>query len=280
MSTQGWFPDPHGDPTIVRYYDGTQWTGHTQPAAAPQPAPGFGPQAPAPQAPTPKGKLWLYILIPVVGVLTLILIGVMVVASRPAATVSLPPVATPSSKITAATKPATAGTVAAGGPAAPAGPCPAVQLPDGRVTNGTIKVTPPGGFPIVGAPVWSPTCGFNMVAPAPGDTWRAVFAVGAVGNPTGNIVDVKEAVWKSVIGRYFSTAKKVDVTEGTPHLVDGLPSVSRSGKVTGSTGGSDTVLMYLTQMANGDVSVTVGTWATNDPEAGKAITDTLDAATR
>lgn len=27
----GWYPDIH-DPSLVRYYDGLNWTGHTQPA--------------------------------------------------------------------------------------------------------------------------------------------------------------------------------------------------------------------------------------------------------
>lgn len=66
MSTPaGWYPDPAGDPTLVRYWDGGQWTANTQPmiqeAAPPPPAadpysaapPPPGPSAPAePAAPT------------------------------------------------------------------------------------------------------------------------------------------------------------------------------------------------------------------------------------
>ncbi|MBX7555097.1 phospholipid scramblase-related protein [Streptomyces sp. NPDC004232] len=40
MTTQsntpaGWYPDPHGAPQTLRYWDGTQWTQHTNPAQAP-----------------------------------------------------------------------------------------------------------------------------------------------------------------------------------------------------------------------------------------------------
>ncbi|WEO94153.1 phospholipid scramblase-related protein [Streptomyces sp. FXJ1.172] len=50
MTTQsntpaGWYPDPHGAPQTLRYWDGTQWTQHTNPAQAP-----VG-QAPQQQAP-------------------------------------------------------------------------------------------------------------------------------------------------------------------------------------------------------------------------------------
>lgn len=43
----GWYPDPHGAPQLLRYWDGTRWTEHTNPADGQQPqAPG---QAPVPQ---------------------------------------------------------------------------------------------------------------------------------------------------------------------------------------------------------------------------------------
>ncbi|MFF7352299.1 MULTISPECIES: phospholipid scramblase-related protein [Streptomyces] len=40
MTTQsntpaGWYPDPHGAPQTLRYWDGAQWTEHTNPAQAP-----------------------------------------------------------------------------------------------------------------------------------------------------------------------------------------------------------------------------------------------------
>lgn len=43
----GWYPDPHGDPQLLRYWDGSQWTEHTSPAGGQQQAEA---QAPA-QAP-------------------------------------------------------------------------------------------------------------------------------------------------------------------------------------------------------------------------------------
>ncbi|WP_225095238.1 phospholipid scramblase-related protein [Streptomyces sp. CoH27] len=50
MTTQsntpaGWYPDPHGAPQTLRYWDGTQWTQHTNPAQAPA---GQAPQVQAP----------------------------------------------------------------------------------------------------------------------------------------------------------------------------------------------------------------------------------------
>lgn len=38
----GWYPDPHGAPQLLRYWDGSQWTEHTNPAGGEQ-------QAQAPQ---------------------------------------------------------------------------------------------------------------------------------------------------------------------------------------------------------------------------------------
>ncbi|MEU9478240.1 phospholipid scramblase-related protein [Streptomyces sp. NPDC048191] len=52
MTTQsntpaGWYPDPHGAPQTLRYWDGAQWTQHTNPAQAP--AGQVPPQQAAPQ---------------------------------------------------------------------------------------------------------------------------------------------------------------------------------------------------------------------------------------
>lgn len=46
----GWYPDPHGAAQLLRYWDGSQWTEHTNPAGGQAPA---QPQAPA-QAPVPQ----------------------------------------------------------------------------------------------------------------------------------------------------------------------------------------------------------------------------------
>ncbi|MFG2595085.1 phospholipid scramblase-related protein [Streptomyces sp. NPDC048462] len=47
----GWYPDPHGAPQLLRYWDGSQWTEHTNPAGGQQtPAQGQAPaQAQVPQ---------------------------------------------------------------------------------------------------------------------------------------------------------------------------------------------------------------------------------------
>ncbi|GAA3126089.1 phospholipid scramblase-related protein [Streptomyces echinatus] len=57
MTTQsntpaGWYPDPHGAPQTLRYWDGAQWTDHTNPAQ--QAAGQVPPQAPAQQAAFPQ----------------------------------------------------------------------------------------------------------------------------------------------------------------------------------------------------------------------------------
>ncbi|AKN71422.1 scramblase [Streptomyces sp. PBH53] len=54
MTTQsntpaGWYPDPHGAAQTLRYWDGSQWTEHTNPAGQAPPQ-----QAPAQQAPFPQ----------------------------------------------------------------------------------------------------------------------------------------------------------------------------------------------------------------------------------
>lgn len=65
MTTQsniaaGWFPDPHGAPQLLRYWDGARWTEHTHPAdgqqapaAAGIPAQQAAPQQAAPQQAAP-----------------------------------------------------------------------------------------------------------------------------------------------------------------------------------------------------------------------------------
>ncbi|MEU4925241.1 phospholipid scramblase-related protein [Streptomyces yokosukanensis] len=70
MTTQsntpaGWYPDPHGAPQTLRYWDGAQWTEHTNPGQAPggqvpqqQAAPQqAAPQYGAPQQPTADPKV-------------------------------------------------------------------------------------------------------------------------------------------------------------------------------------------------------------------------------
>ncbi|THA67109.1 DUF2510 domain-containing protein [Streptomyces sp. A0958] len=43
----GWYPDPHGAPQLLRYWDGSQWTEHTNPAGGGQPQAPAQVQAPA-----------------------------------------------------------------------------------------------------------------------------------------------------------------------------------------------------------------------------------------
>ncbi|MFJ9723721.1 phospholipid scramblase-related protein [Streptomyces sp. NPDC101209] len=56
MTTQsntsaGWYPDPHGAPQTLRYWDGAQWTQHTQAGGQPQAAAQHIPQQAVPQQP-------------------------------------------------------------------------------------------------------------------------------------------------------------------------------------------------------------------------------------
>ncbi|MFJ3822259.1 phospholipid scramblase-related protein [Streptomyces nodosus] len=60
----GWYPDPHGAPQTLRYWDGTRWTEHTHaeqqgrpPAQVPQPPAGGPQQAYAQQAPAPDPRV-------------------------------------------------------------------------------------------------------------------------------------------------------------------------------------------------------------------------------
>ena len=51
----GWYPDPHGAPQTLRYWDGSQWTEHTQAGQQAQPTPQAVPQAvPQPAAGDPR----------------------------------------------------------------------------------------------------------------------------------------------------------------------------------------------------------------------------------
>ncbi|MER6105209.1 phospholipid scramblase-related protein [Streptomyces sp. NPDC001832] len=50
----GWYPDPYGAPQLLRYWDGSQWTEHTNPAAGQQSQAAAQAQVPAqPQAQVP-----------------------------------------------------------------------------------------------------------------------------------------------------------------------------------------------------------------------------------
>ncbi|MFE9699824.1 phospholipid scramblase-related protein [Streptomyces sp. NPDC006270] len=60
MTTQsniaaGWFPDPHGAPRLLRYWDGARWTEHTHPAEGRQ-DPAAVPAQQAPGAAAPAGQ--------------------------------------------------------------------------------------------------------------------------------------------------------------------------------------------------------------------------------
>ncbi|MET8272800.1 MULTISPECIES: phospholipid scramblase-related protein [unclassified Streptomyces] len=46
----GWYPDPHGAPQLLRYWDGSQWTEHTNPAGGQQPQAPVQGQLPQQQA--------------------------------------------------------------------------------------------------------------------------------------------------------------------------------------------------------------------------------------
>ncbi|MGW3691456.1 phospholipid scramblase-related protein [Streptomyces sp. NPDC005125] len=46
----GWYPDPHGAPQLLRYWDGSQWTEHTNPAGGQQPQAPVQGQVPQQQA--------------------------------------------------------------------------------------------------------------------------------------------------------------------------------------------------------------------------------------
>ncbi len=48
----GWYPDPAGDPALVRYWDGAAWTNETQPSPEAQPSPPPPAASPVPPAPT------------------------------------------------------------------------------------------------------------------------------------------------------------------------------------------------------------------------------------
>ncbi|TRV78855.1 DUF2510 domain-containing protein [Streptomyces sp. 130] len=47
----GWYPDPHGAPQLLRYWDGSQWTEHTHPAGDQAQAPAQPQQQPQAQVP-------------------------------------------------------------------------------------------------------------------------------------------------------------------------------------------------------------------------------------
>ncbi|WP_326606741.1 phospholipid scramblase-related protein [Streptomyces sp. NBC_01800] len=46
----GWYPDPHGAPQLLRFWDGSQWTEHTNPAGGQQPQAPVQGQVPQQQA--------------------------------------------------------------------------------------------------------------------------------------------------------------------------------------------------------------------------------------
>ncbi|MGI9598570.1 MAG: AIM24 family protein [Acidimicrobiales bacterium] len=50
---EGWYPDPAGNPTLERYWDGAAWTSNTRALGGEAPPPPPAPQAPSPQAASP-----------------------------------------------------------------------------------------------------------------------------------------------------------------------------------------------------------------------------------
>jgi hypothetical protein len=71
----GWYPDGTGS---VRWWDGSAWTEHTQPAAQPPAAPSYAPaaqqfgQQPFGQQPRSRGKGWLWAVLAAVLVLAVV----------------------------------------------------------------------------------------------------------------------------------------------------------------------------------------------------------------
>ena len=51
----GWYPDPHGQ-QVLRWWDGRQWTAHTQPLPGPQPGADRYGAIPAVPAQQPAGR--------------------------------------------------------------------------------------------------------------------------------------------------------------------------------------------------------------------------------
>ncbi|GHA86532.1 MULTISPECIES: phospholipid scramblase-related protein [Streptomyces] len=62
MTTQsnipaGWYPDPHGAPELLRYWDGARWTEHTHPAQGRDAAQSAAAQAPAQPVAAPQAAV-------------------------------------------------------------------------------------------------------------------------------------------------------------------------------------------------------------------------------
>ncbi|MEZ5342349.1 MAG: AIM24 family protein [Acidimicrobiales bacterium] len=256
MSTPaGWYPDPAGDPTLVRYWDGGQWTADTQAMmqqAPPPPAPVVNTFAPTP--PPPVATPDLYAPTPPLPV------DPYAAISDPYAPTPPPPVATPD--LYAPTPPLPVDPYAAisdpYAPAAPPAPAPEATAPPlppqefSPETQGFASEPVPSGFApepaVPPAPQADPGASSHSFAPTP--------PVGVDGSIAGITTDLLTEAKYAEVGSgqrvVLQNAKMLKVTLGEPILARQGAMVAFQGRVDFEYEGAGGVGKMLKKAATGE----------------------------
>lgn len=298
MAQPGWYPDPYGNPSIHRYFDGAAWTARTQPSGPAAGVAGATPpaeSAPAAQPPSsgPPAKARVNPIVWVIGAVIggLVIVGLVATmllltnpkpttTSSPSARVTVAAPVTSSSSASTGSASASASTGSAALPvAAPTVPCPTLVTPDGRVTDGYLTYAPPAGWTQGGRPSWT-TCGTTVELKGSSGVWRAVIAQGIVGNPTNSLQDVATSLWQFAVTHYYDpTITTAEFVEGNMSNLNGQPGASVNGLVHARDGNFDVVRIVVVQRPDWDVSVMITAYTAADGTSGASIKAAMESAT-
>lgn len=235
MAQAGWYDDPDGTPRRWRYWDGAQWTTHTQ--YPPAPAAPFGAPSPAPPPQRTGGRGGLSWL---VGIAVILATGVLVLVFV------VPPGSAPGG--------------AAPSPQAPSGRAetPAIACPSAgserRLSDGWVAVAVPTSWTARATPEWA-DCGSGAQREVePG--WVTVAMVGTFSADPGTTAEqVAQEVWRWNASRnYGGEEAREDVVSAAATRVQGTNGWRIAGEVA-VDGAADLVTVLALPRPDGRITV-------------------------